>query len=355
MSEERIAELWDEARGLPNETPKVELLEEAVREADAMRWDHGSYNSRLMLMQAAELSGHGDRVLIAFSWCLAKSDQQPEEYPEVDLLWNYKWAIYNSFLFPQVERERLEALIEDYSERLHRNGYSRRPAIYLRMQYECHTGLLEEASQTLDEWVHLPNDRFADCAACELDNRVELYCCLESDDVARATATPILNGLMACAEIPHRTYGRLVASGLRSGSDETKDFFKQGYWMCEGKLDFLGALGLLTLQLARDGGVAKQTAFLRRHIPIALSARNPRELLEFYVGATAVARAVGDTPLNLRVPSDHPLASRANLTGAELGEWVQQEAAQLAAEFDRRNGNDWVSGLWRRQLALAAN
>ena len=35
MSQQRAEELWDQAEGLPNGLPKVQLLEEAIREADA--------------------------------------------------------------------------------------------------------------------------------------------------------------------------------------------------------------------------------------------------------------------------------------------------------------------------------
>ena len=340
MSEDQVRRLWGEAAQLPHNARKVEVLEEAVRESDQCGWEFGSHQSRMQLMQTAELSGHGDRVLVAFSWCLAKSDEQPSLYPDVELLWNYKWAIYNSFLFPSVERPRLEALLDDYAARLERNGYSSRPAIYLRMQYQFQCGDPELALETLEGWPHLPRDRFADCPACELDNRVHLYCCLGEDEKAHATAAPLLAHIMTCAEIPQLTFGRLMVGSLRSQTCDPESLFLQGYTMCQGDLAFLAPIGLLALHLARQNDAETQRLFLAQHLRLAENARNPRDLLDFYAGAVAVAAAIGDEP------------SIGSKTGAQLASELTLRATDLGAKFDARNGNQWVSQNWRSQVEL---
>jgi len=63
MSDSRIRELLKEAANMDCCTAQVELLEEAVREADARGWEETAYRARHELMRSAELSGNGDRGL----------------------------------------------------------------------------------------------------------------------------------------------------------------------------------------------------------------------------------------------------------------------------------------------------
>lgn len=335
---------------------QVALYEEAVDIADELGDDWVSFGIRRELMQAAVFSGATEKLLTAFSWCLGKSDQDPDAFPEINLLWQYKWAIAHSYRYPQISLEQTRSMLDDFEMRLLRNHLSPRPATYLRMCFCSAVGQLEEAATHAERWQQEPRDYLADCEACEMDNHVDALFVMQRDELAIKIAKPLLDREVTCAEVPHKTYARLVFSAIRCGRDElAKDYHRIGLPMVAGNTDFLPQNAQHAIYLIRLGDESSSLKIIERNLPWSLDTLESGDRLDFYVGALAVLRGGDSEQVELRLPSTHPLHDKSNrrYSRAELARWFESEMNGLVAQFDARNQNDWQTQQSQRYLALA--
>ena len=122
--QQRVSEMLLKAWVLPPSVEQVSLTEEAVLLADA----HGDlslgYEARTTLIEAATFAGYPEKALVAFSWCLAQCDRDPERFDEQRLLWQYKWVAADLPYFPQISRQRIHEVHEDMERRYLRCGQS---------------------------------------------------------------------------------------------------------------------------------------------------------------------------------------------------------------------------------------
>ncbi|MFM7974810.1 MAG: hypothetical protein ACKO8U_07015, partial [Pirellula sp.] len=113
MSQEQLEELMDQAEDLPASPTKVAILEQAVNLSDSLGDLEQSYAIRQDLIEAAVFGGVDDRALVAFAWCIAQSDKDPERFPESDLLWSFKWILGTISSFPGVSLQRIHQMEDD--------------------------------------------------------------------------------------------------------------------------------------------------------------------------------------------------------------------------------------------------
>ena len=354
MSEIRARELWDQADDLPNDPRKVELLSQAIREADAASWEEGSFDIRSDMMTAATFSGASEQLLAAFSWCLAKADDRPDLYDDSDLLWQYKWAISGARVFSGISVRQVDQMLDDFSQRLTKHGYTLRPVHGLRMRAFQDAGQFEEAKAAAQRMQETPRDAMADCEACELSHWIDLLCECKEHDRALEEAAPLLNGQQSCAEVPHETYPDLLLSAMRVGDMElAKRMHLRGYRLVYRGSDFLGALGKHAIYLARTKDIKKGADLVDKHIVWALDSMEASSQLDFYVGALAVARAAartGQPTLAIRMPANHPAMSDGSCQLLPLIQWLEDQIQTCCAAFDQRNGttayrdraDDWL-------------
>src|SRR5439155_17014048 len=98
--QDAIDKLTEEAELTGHGPAKIGLLEEAVRLADTHGDTEAGFNIRLTLMEASSFAGRPDLLLVAFSWCLAQHDRDPDLFGDEDLLWKYKWVVNHLPDFP---------------------------------------------------------------------------------------------------------------------------------------------------------------------------------------------------------------------------------------------------------------
>jgi len=72
---------------------QIAIVEEAVALADAHRDDDLAFEARQALVRAATFGGRPDLGIVAYSWMLAKSDEDPKRFHDPQLLWRYKWIV----------------------------------------------------------------------------------------------------------------------------------------------------------------------------------------------------------------------------------------------------------------------
>ena len=353
---DQIVELLDRAAGLPEGPTQIAVCEEAVRLADAARDDEAQFHARKKLTQAAVFGGSPDVAMVSFAWCLARSDADPEAFPEAELLWQYKWLVENGPFFVRIPRAQIGALFSDMARRFAAHGSNLHPAYQMRRDVAKTMGDLDLARVMDAKFRTVKPDRLSNCAACVLDGTVEYHIALGDDEAAVKAAKPALAGRVVCGEVPHRTHAYVLLPLLRLGKpDAAADSHRAGYRLTRDNPKFVGHNGLHLAYLALTGQYGKAAKLVSRHLPEATATPADAWRFDFY----AAARLLVDRVTAAGVDPDVKLPDAVGSPdGPErwptLGAWLVAELDTLSAAFDARNGNDWYAvqrGRWRELAA----
>ena len=117
MYTDQVEELLEQAGDLGHTPAAVAVCEQAVALADSHNDVGLGFAAREALIEAATFAGRPDAAIVAFSWCLAQSDRNPEEFPEGGLLWQYKWIVDNVADFPNISSVQIDELFADMAVR----------------------------------------------------------------------------------------------------------------------------------------------------------------------------------------------------------------------------------------------
>ena len=336
---------------------RLEILEQAAGLADSVGDIVGGYNLRLEMIQVGTFAGQKDKALVAFSWCLAKSDENPEQFDGSELLWKYKWVLENLPTFVQIPKEKIYELQEDMQHRLNEYGYNLRPIHFLRWTNAMRMGDFERAKEYHGQWLDTSRDAMADCEACEQNKLSELYGRLGDLEKSAKVAAALIEGRMTCAEVPHLTYGHLAMTYLELRRiEDAKQMVSSGYRMVQDNDELLEPASQHLSVLAVSGQLAEAIPVIERHAKPAHETPSDHNRWAFYEAtALALTQLVKqELEVRLRLPSEMPCANPDNrYSTSELANWFHQEAEQLSKAFDTRNGNDYYASNRRRLHAQA--
>jgi hypothetical protein len=350
---QQILQLIDRAACDLGRTPEgVATAEEAVRLADAIEDPQLGFQAREVLMENATFGGYPEKLLVAFAWCLARADSDPNWDPDswqgITLLWRYKWVIENAVDFPGIPRDRILAMIEDFRTRCLSASYTERPALDLRFSVERSMGNFDAAREWFERWRVTERDSLSDCPACELNGIVTFLARSGRHEEAIREAAPLLTGESGCAEVPHHTYATLLESYWATGRpEEAARSHAVGYPMVKSNRAFLQSHADHLQHLVRAGQLDAGLPLLRKHLPWALESRCGKDRFSFLLASRALLRALdaqGIRSIRLRVnPALCPAAGKTTARVDALLAWMEPMLAELARQFDTRNGNSWFS------------
>src|SRR5581483_5827870 len=108
---------------------------------------------------AAFFSGDEGKAFVAFSWCLAWCDRDPQRFPEDDVLWEYKWVLANSIDYPQITLAQIEAMFDDFRRRYERCGRGLRAVYKLWLMHAEDRGDRAAARRWHRLWERTPPGR----------------------------------------------------------------------------------------------------------------------------------------------------------------------------------------------------
>ncbi|MBM6382730.1 MAG: hypothetical protein JSY10_01895 [Paenibacillus sp.] len=339
-------DLMDEAYGLPNGTAKLGMLEEAARVADVNGMEEEAYEARSEIVETATFCGYPMKALIAFSWQLGKFDQQPERYDEETLMWSYKWILGELSSFPEVSRDKMMELLEDFGRRFKSFGYSDRSYWYYRFRIFMDLGDLEEAGSSYAKFRTMDRDFMSDCEACEQDEIMRYWILMGDDEQVLEAAKPILKGRMSCAEIPHLTLSEVLMPLYRLGRiEEANKHQQKGYRMIKGQNDFVQSFAEQMDYLARTNP-SKGIDVLEESLVLAADHEDPFAKMMFYARAAELLRrwAEESPGYRLRLPASFPYEGDPGDLHA-LADYFEGYAKAAAEKYDQRNGNHHVSSL----------
>jgi hypothetical protein len=342
---DQIAELQGKAEGLPYGPARVALLEEAVQLADSLSDVSLAFDARHELMGAAVFSGRPDLMLVAFSWCLAQFDREPDRFDRFDLLWKYKWVITGAFEFPEISRPRLEELLADMERRYREAGSTLNPVAMVRRQLLEHFGEWQQARAAHAESRKHRRDSLSDCPACVAGNNCTYYCGLRQWGRAVQAAQPVLHNRLTCAEEPHRTLASVLRPLFHLGRvEEAKTYQRLGYRLVRSGNHFVRQHADHLRFLVLIGDLAQAKRLLERHLPAALEIVRVVERFEFLLAARLWADRLasrGTRTLKVRLPTGLPAPDADGESDLNaLGEWFTVQAQEIARRFDARNGTN---------------
>lgn len=348
MSQSRFDDLMGEAYELDYGPMRSAILEEAIRVADALPDLDLGYEARKQFITSTVFSGEHDRALVAFTWCLAQSDADPERFPESMILWEYKWILGCITDFPQVSRQQIVRMLDDLETRLDRMGYSQKTAWHLRWDVLRLMGRMEEARPIVQKWKVAPQGWPADCEACERNSYVKWLAANGKNSQAIEHAAPILKGRMACSHVPHITLAHLLRPMVKLGRDEqAQESHRKGYRLVSKDPALLDCIPHHLNYLTRLDEFARALKIFEKHLPWAIETRLLGERFHFYCAAQALFEKLASQTKRrrkLRLPSKLPCFREDNsYLPAELAEWFRAEALDLARRFDERNGTTFFT------------
>ncbi|MFT6397011.1 MAG: hypothetical protein ACJAYU_001755 [Bradymonadia bacterium] len=345
MSDELELALERAARAKWNSNERLEALESALRTVHARNLTAPEARLRTDLIHAAVWSGHGDRALVHFSWALAEHDRDPAAWPGGDLMWQYKWILDVAAEFPTVGLDRLEGLHGDYEDRLRAAGHPTRSGMYRRAVNARTNGLHQEALERMRATMAEPRSYGDDCHACELSFFVGVLGNAGLGGEALRKAEPLISGQSGCAEVPHRTLGRLAIfqDRLAPGSELALDLHRRGLAMqdvSDSKLG--GAIADHVCFLVRRGSLANAGAVLAKYSEVKLATRVPYSRMRVLHAAALVAERQAELAPNGPLTWCPPgVSNDASATDAATS--LREQVQAIAGAFDRRNGHDGVS------------
>jgi len=355
--EEKFNGFIDDFYATENPRQKIEALESAIRMADAAGDISGAYNVRMTLVREATFSGYGDRALVAFTWCLAQSDKDPEGYDPEGLLWKYKWIVGGVVSYPGVSKEKIFQLQDDFERRLLESGYNIRPVNYLRWKNAMRMGDFDRANVYFDKWEEVPRDGLADCLACELNSKSDFLGLRGDFEDSGNAAGQLINGQKSCSVIPEFTYGHYSLSCLKLDRiDELQKNFSKWYKAVKDDQNYIGPVSKLMVVAAALEKFPKAIAIFEQHAPWVVESSIEDRHFVFFSSAAAVFKRLASTEETVRMNlpdefeckrSDHEYQT------SELADWLHAKADALAKQFDERNGNDYYSRLVQEAEDLA--
>jgi hypothetical protein len=350
---QQVRDLLQAAGRLPLCQSQLDLLEEAVQLADAHQDVPLGIQARYPLMYAARQLLRGDVLAVAFAWCLAQFDRNPAWFAGRDLHWEYCMVIGQMANLDTVTRQTLEDMLEDFGQRLHKDGRSESELLLTRLSIAPDLGDRELAVAAVRDL-----QRFPPAERGTLRDRFECAVFLGDDDEALALGQSCLRAERRHGDIDASVVcqGMLLPLLRRGRVDEALPLLDRCLGWFNPEVCYYWHFGDVLIALTLTGRLGRAVEVYERCQRAMTESTAPLTLLHFALDAGVLFErlaALGKERIGLRLPSNVPIAStRAGYAVTELRDWLRQEAAGLSLRFDRRNGNDYFAERIRERLGL---
>jgi tetratricopeptide (TPR) repeat protein len=359
-----IKELLDQIDETPAGPEEYAMTQRAVAMAVEAGAEELEYQARIRLTSAASYNGDTDAMLSSFAWCLAKYDSDPDRFPadmpwdDNTLMWQYKWMPHALDRSPAFPLEQTEALLDDMEERYRRAGLGMSAVVAERFSHAWVTGQIDEAKRLRAVLEATPRDSHSDCEACSRSGLLAFAVRIGEDELALSLIDEIVENGYSCAEEPEYALARSLVCKLRAGRfDDAKASHTRSYRLARSNPDNLAIVADNLTFCAITGNQVRALDILERHLPWLT--HNPLDDSARLTWLTAVGltleslERIGEAGQVIRGAARPEIAEALKLEGeptSELG-WtatdlaakVRAAADKLAAAFDARNGNTFVS------------
>jgi hypothetical protein len=351
-------EVWEllEEEYLPADA--MPRLEEAIRRADARRDIDLAFRLRLKAFQR----GYPDvRKFVAFSWCLAHFNSDPERFAfaTANVIAGLNWIAAVAYAYPQFTLEQLWGMLEQLRDLRQRFGYTLRPVYEKIWRTALQVGDSGKMRQYHALWKKAPRGDWALCSACEASQWVEYWAYQNKYDRAVAAGEPILTGRSCpnCRGVLPWSLSHLLRSLVLAGrTEEAEACHRRSHRLLARERDgnlFLSALADQLAYVRYTASFGKAAALLEKHLLTAMTTDDIDNRYRFYTASSGFLHRVAEhkQTLSLRLPRSFPLrAENGRYDPKALAVWFDEQAAPLGARFDQRNGNHRYTKMIRQAL-----
>lgn len=343
-----VQALLDESRMLPDCAARNSLLERAAIAAEALNDTDTAWDARCSILASTSslVAPRFETLFMCLAWCLAMSERDPDRFRISNILWQYKWVVTNAPDYASVPRSVLERLVDDMDHRFQDAGWGRRAGLHKRVQVLIEFGEPERALELSERWRALPRDRGSDCPACEASTFAGLLALLGHDELALREARPIIAGRLACATVPHSTYGLLLLPLVRLGRHaQARELYEKGRRLVAATEE--AGVTLVSNYLVYSGYIGDTqnlTAMLRARLPRAVSLHSDGERYAWFGHAALALDFIARHGVEeLQLPDVPGFVAGPTAPVATLATRFREIAGKHADALNKRNGNQWLS------------
>jgi len=365
--ETRIERLLEQIDATPFGPTERALIDQAIALADENDLETHAYAARLRLLPSASMLGDTDAQLSAFAWCIGRNAADPQRFPlqldGFDLLWYHKHVVSALVGSPLFTGADIDAAIEAMQRQYVAEGVGTSGVLQARFQASVGQGRLDQAGVWLAELRRTPRDDYSHCETCVRAQEAEYHYAIGRDDAGLALADEILEQAMTCGDEPENTIAQALLPMLRAGrGEQARRLHLRGYRMVRSNPDHLPMIAGHLRFCAVTGNTARGLDLLERHLRWlnhdGLNAEAHFDALSAAAVLLGAAERAGAGEQSVNAAAGPQLQS---VLGAHEGPWsvsdlraaTRAAAQELAARFDRRNGNRWYATRLRADDALA--
>ena len=297
-------------------------------------------------------SSEKDKMFVPFARLLRMWDERPgdfDEYETHSLHWVFKWMSSGMLDQPHVPLASIEKWLGEMEHRYRLAGHSERAVRSAEFSVAAHIGDIARAERAYAAWLAADRDSMADCPACELHGQGWWQAERGRDAEALLLWRPVLEGEFTCAHEPHTVLASSLVPLLRLGrTDEARANHLRGFRLVRGMESMRGAYADHVEFCALTGNEARGLELLAERPAYFTDSGHPRSLLDFLSVVTLLMERLDEAGLGDR---EVPGPAGRRWTAHELATHARAEALALAARFDERNGNTYVSERARARMA----
>lgn len=344
-----VAEVLAEASALNDGPAKVELLQEAVRLADAHNDVGAGFQARLRLQEAALVCGSADVLLVAYTWCLSQAEREPDRFGLYQVLWRYRWAIVYLPTFPAIPRSKIEDAIADMTRRYEAAGASLRPVHLLRWKVALKLGDGKMAAAARRAWLGCRRDWLTDDEQTEQVTQIDYLLFRGRWAEAVEAAAGYIDGSLRDPAYLDSVLSWLSVPLLRLGRvDEAMRVHERGYRMTTRNAALVTQAARHIQFLALTHNFPRAARLVERYLPYCVGS-DPEDQVEFYPAVVVLCRMlrrVGKDSVKLRLtPACPGFRPEGEYDLHELDGVYFVQATGVAARYDARDGNNYYARL----------
>lgn len=352
---EQVYRLMSEAEGLADGPAKVALVEQAAAVADAHGEVELAFEVRKHLLGVCLTADQSELMLVAFTWCLAQCDREPDRFPIIRILWEFRWVVSSLCTFPEVSRAKIKDMLGEMGRRYVQAGASPRSFLLMWRKMAVDMGDVATATDTDLAFHHSPTDWLSDGAPTELGFEITYRLFRSQPDKALAAAEPFLSRQIRSDHFEGQACADVLLPMLKAGrAAEAMKYHQRGYRLRAKNVRHLDSIAKHIAFLALTDNLGRAVRLFERHLAEAIRTTNVFNRLRFFTDTLPLLdrlRKAGKADTMIRLPPECPVsADGPRAKGPVVREWMHETAARLAAAFDERNGNEYYT----RRLRAAA-
>ena len=345
---EQIYRLMAEAEGFSEGPAKIALIEEAAAVADTHGETELGFEVRKTLLGACLDGDRSDLMLVAFAWCLAQCDRDPDRFPIVRILWEFRWVVSSLCTFPEVSKAKITEMMGEMGKRYVQAGASPRSFLLMWRKMAVDMGDAATAADTDLAFRHSPTDWLSDGPPTEWGFEITYRLFRNQPAKALAAAAPFLSRQVRSEHFEGQACADVLLPMLKLGrAAEAMPYHHRGYKLRGKKARHLDSLAKHVTFLALTDNLGRAVRLFEKHLADALRTTNAFNRMLFLTDTLPLLdrlKRAGKEKMRLRVPPECPLAAdNGRAPVLAVRKWMHATAAELAATFDARNGNDFYT------------